>query len=145
MSGENASAIVVSPPKPGKKYFTLDEAERALPYVRRVADDIADRYERAVNVRQRIEQTDMEDPLEELRDEYEKLMDQLNGLIDELGLVGVELKDFERGLIDFPSLHEGREVYLCWQRGEDTIQAWHEVDAGFAGRQEIATLVETDE
>ena len=145
MSGENAAATVISPPKPGKKYFALDEAERALPYVRRVADDIADRYERAVSVRQRIEQTDMEDPLEELRDEYEKLMDQLNGLIDELGLVGVELKDFERGLIDFPSLHEGREVYLCWQRGEDTIQAWHEVDTGFAGRQEIATLVETDE
>lgn len=143
MSGENAFATVVNSLKPGMKYFTLDEAERALPYVRRVADDIADRYERAVSVRHRIEQTDMEDSLEEMRHEYEKLMDQLNGLIDELGLVGVELKDFERGLIDFPSLHEGREVYLCWQRGEDTIQAWHEVNAGFSGRQEVGALVKT--
>ncbi len=51
---------------------------------------------------------------------------------------GVELKDHSRGLIDFPSLKGDRVVYLCWQHGDgDEIQWWHEIDAGFAGRQPL--------
>ena len=140
MHMENTFATVANQPKPGKKYFSLGEATRALPYVRRVAEDIADHYHRAVEIRQQIEKAEVEQPLDPLRDEYEQLMDQLNELIDELVLVGVELKDFERGLIDFPAVHDGREVSLCWQRGEEGILAWHEVDAGFSGRQDVATL-----
>lgn len=47
---------------------------------------------------------------------------------------GCQVKSVEQGLIDFPCLKEGREVYLCWKYGEDDIGFWHEVDAGFAGR-----------
>ncbi|HET7093838.1 MAG TPA: DUF2203 domain-containing protein [Thermomicrobiales bacterium] len=50
---------------------------------------------------------------------------------------GIELKDIDRGLIDFPSPREGRVVYLCWRLGERQIRYWHEVDAGFAGRQPL--------
>ncbi|HEU0113837.1 MAG TPA: DUF2203 domain-containing protein [Thermomicrobiales bacterium] len=50
---------------------------------------------------------------------------------------GIELKDIDRGLIDFPSAREGRVVYLCWHLGERRIRFWHEVDAGFAGRQPL--------
>jgi len=140
MHAHDAFATVSSEPKPGKKYFSIGEANEALNYVSRVANDIADRYQRAVEVRRRIERPGTNKSLKRLRDEYESLMDELNEFIDELALVGVELKDFERGLIDFPALHEGREVYLCWQRGEGSIHAWHEVDAGFAGRQDVQTL-----
>jgi hypothetical protein len=59
-----------------------------------------------------------------------------------LHLVGVELKDFERGLVDFPALHQDREVLLCWHRGEDEIAFWHELDAGFGGRQSVELLRE---
>ncbi|HEU5431426.1 MAG TPA: DUF2203 domain-containing protein [Thermomicrobiales bacterium] len=51
---------------------------------------------------------------------------------------GIDLKDIDRGLIDFPSPREGRVVYLCWHLGERHIRYWHEVDAGFAGRQPLA-------
>ena len=52
-----------------------------------------------------------------------------------IGSLGVQLKDFERGLVDFPSLRDGRVVLLCWQLGEgDELEWWHDVDAGFAGR-----------
>jgi hypothetical protein len=54
--------------------------------------------------------------------------------IDERGIV---LRDLDRGLIDFPSLRDGREVYLCWVEGEDDIGYWHELDEGFDGRQPI--------
>jgi hypothetical protein len=49
----------------------------------------------------------------------------------------VVLRDLDRGLVDFPALREGREVYLCWVEGEDEIAFWHELDAGYAGRQEL--------
>jgi hypothetical protein len=49
----------------------------------------------------------------------------------------IVLRDLDRGLIDFPALRDGREVYLCWIDGESDIGFWHELDAGFAGRQEL--------
>lgn len=55
-----------------------------------------------------------------------------------LSALGVQIKDYERGLIDFPSLREGRVILLCWLLGEgERIEWWHEVDAGFAGRQAL--------
>jgi hypothetical protein len=53
-----------------------------------------------------------------------------------LGL-GVEIKDFDQGLVDFPSRRDGKVVYLCWRRGEDNIEWWHDLDTGFAGRQPL--------
>ena len=50
---------------------------------------------------------------------------------------GVEIKDFEKGLCDFPHLRDGRVVLLCWMKGEDRIEWWHDVDTGFAGRQPL--------
>jgi hypothetical protein len=49
----------------------------------------------------------------------------------------IVLRDLDRGLIDFPAILEEREVYLCWVEGEDEIGYWHDLDAGFAGRQEL--------
>ena len=54
--------------------------------------------------------------------------------IEETGCI---LKDLDRGLLDFPALLDGKEVYLCWQRGEPTIQFWHRIEDGFAGRRRI--------
>jgi hypothetical protein len=50
----------------------------------------------------------------------------------------IMLRDLDRGLVDFPALREGREIYLCWQEGEPEIGFWHEPDAGFAGRRPLA-------
>jgi hypothetical protein len=127
-------------PKSNKKYFKLDEARRALGYVARIVQDITTCYGQVLDIRQRLEMPRPEDMGEELKAEYDAGMAKLNGLIDELQQVGVELKDFERGLIDFPAWHDGREICLCWHQGESTINAWHEVDAGFAGRQDVSLL-----
>ena len=56
----------------------------------------------------------------------------------ELEALGVQMKDYERGLIDFPTLRDGRVVLLCWQMGEgDELEWWHDLEAGFAGRQPL--------
>jgi hypothetical protein len=66
---------------------------------------------------------------------YASLLTELTVQLSELESLGVQLKDFERGLVDFPSLRDGRVVLLCWQLGEgDELEWWHDVDAGFAGR-----------
>ena len=55
----------------------------------------------------------------------------------ELREMEIVLRDLDRGLVDFPSLRDGREVYLCWEEGEDQIGYWHEPDAGYGGRQAL--------
>ena len=68
---------------------------------------------------------------------YAKALNGFMGGVQAILAHGVEVKDFDRGLCDFPSLRDGRVVYLCWQRGEDSIEWWHDIDSGFAGRQRI--------
>jgi len=62
---------------------------------------------------------------------------ELRELMAELGELDVVLRDLDRGLLDFPSLRDGREVYLCWEEGEDAIGYWHEPDAGFSNRRPL--------
>jgi hypothetical protein len=69
---------------------------------------------------------------------YAELLMELSTLTGQLEALGVQIKDYERGLIDFPSLRDGRVVLLCWELGEgDQLEWWHDVDAGYAGRQPL--------
>jgi len=61
----------------------------------------------------------------------------LRSTLAELQEAEVVLRDLDRGLVDFPSLRDGREVYLCWLEGEDEIGFWHDPDAGYAGREPL--------
>ncbi len=71
---------------------------------------------------------------------YLRALDQLSRSLQSLQETGVLLKDLETGLCDFPHRHDGRVVYLCWKLGEDEVRWWHEVSAGFQGRQPIDHL-----
>jgi hypothetical protein len=62
---------------------------------------------------------------------------RLDELVRQVQASGALLKDINMGLLDFPSLREGREVYLCWRYGEDSVQYWHDLDTGYAGRQKL--------
>jgi len=139
MSIEQSPVKSPKQPEPGKKFFTVDEANRALPYVSRVVDDVTRTYGRVIELRQQLDDAFAADETE-LETAYEHAMERLGELVDELHTVGVELKDFERGLVDFPAIHEDREILLCWCRGEKQVTKWHEVDAGFAGRQPVELL-----
>jgi len=62
---------------------------------------------------------------------------ELRGRLVELQEAGIVLRDLDRGLVDFPALRDRREVYLCWELGEDRVGFWHELDTGFAGRHPL--------
>ena len=127
------------------KHFTIDEAMRALPLVRRIVADLRDEYHtwRELMARYEIIAAGTraylgEDQHEvDLRHELAERATRLDGLLDELKAVGCELKDFELGLVDFYALLDDRLVFLCWRLGEPRIEYWHEVDAGVAGRQPV--------
>ena len=68
------------------------------------------------------------------------VIDQMAAAVARIDALGITLRDIERGLIDFPALVDGAEVWLCWQLGEDDVAHWHELDTGFGGRQPLATL-----
>jgi hypothetical protein len=65
------------------------------------------------------------------------VLGELEGCVTALGELGVEVKDLETGLLDFPSLRDGEEVLLCWRVGEPAVEWWHRREEGFAGRQRI--------
>lgn len=62
---------------------------------------------------------------------------ELQRALGELQAMDVVLRDLDRGLVDFPALRDGREIYLCWEGGEDEIEFWHDLDAGYGGRQRL--------
>jgi hypothetical protein len=140
---QNASITTQQVPDADKTYFSLDQANSALPYVSRIVDDITEVYSEIIELRRDAEKPNDSDTAAEKA--YEVAMDRLSVLVDELHAVGVELKDFELGLVDFPALHDGRDILLCWKRGEAGIGHWHETDAGLAGRQPVACLEDEED
>jgi len=123
------------------KYFSLDDAQSALPLVKKIAADI----DNAVKQMGRIPggvallhgAVDELAVSESLRDEAIRLRDQVSDLSEELNEVGAELKGLQPVLVDFPSLRNNQEVYLCWAFGEDDISFWHTPADGFRGRQPL--------
>jgi hypothetical protein len=63
---------------------------------------------------------------------------EVRRLLETLEQAGIVLRDIDRGLVDFPALNEGREVYLCWELGEQEVGYWHELDGGYGGREPLS-------
>ena len=131
-----------------RRLFTLDEANARLPLVRAITSDLSALARDLVDRRQRLDSllagrklssADVySDELAEMYKAIERDTRKLEAYVDELQELGVEAKGAVEGLVDFPSLLEGRVVYLCWKLGEPEVMHWHEIDAGFAGRQPLA-------
>lgn len=124
------------------KLFTLEEANDLLPTVRPILLKIQARNNRIASFREAAlaaaNSAQFGGGGMESGSVYVKSLYELGKLTLELDALGVQLKDYSRGLIDFPSMREGRVVLLCWQLGEgDEIEWWHDLEAGFAGRQPL--------
>lgn len=125
--------------------YTLEEANATLPLLRSILRDVTElqaelreRYGRLV----RLQKTDgmdsaHRDEVQRMIEDFERAQDRMREYEFELEKLSVELKDYDTGLIDFRHMKEGREVYLCWKLGEPAVAHWHELNAGFSGRQKI--------
>jgi hypothetical protein len=121
------------------RHYTLEQANAALPWV-------MERIERLRTARDSFADEEARNALGEALPgngggEPGKVVSEafleLQAAAGELDAVEVIVRDLERGLVDFPAMRDEREVYLCWEEGEDRISHWHETDAGFSGRQDL--------
>ena len=124
------------------KLFTVEEANSLLPTVRPIVRSIQQSHRRLINFQTAAKQAAVgaesggggfvDGP------RYARLLIKLSTHAGELESLGIQLKDYRQGLIDFPSMRDGRVVLLCWKADEgDQLEWWHDVEAGFAGRQPL--------
>ena len=125
--------------------FTVDQANRTLPLVRRIVDDIVHEHRRwseavvQLDVLASALVAETPDPrIAPLEREIQEIARQIDAFQRELDALGIQLKDRRTGLIDFPGVLDGRRVLLCWRLGEDSVQFWHDETSGFAGRQPLS-------
>jgi hypothetical protein len=129
------------------RHFTPDEANEELAAVRPLVERMVEQRQAHVDALTRQEELEGHirgngggippAELAETAAEVERVARELAKTIDDIVAHGVEIKDLDEGLIDFPALRRGETVLLCWKLGEDEIRYWHTVEGGFAGRQEL--------
>lgn len=124
--------------------FTVDQANRTLPLVRRIVEDVVREHRRRSEKLVELDLlntatagTSTDARATTLEREIQKLGREIEGFTRELSGLGIQLKDPRMGLIDFPSNLDGRRVLLCWHLGEPSVQFWHDEHTGFAGRQPL--------
>ena len=122
-----------------ERHYTVDQANAALEWVQ-------ERVERLRAAREQLSDEDARAALGEAAPSngggapgrvVSEAFLELQRALGELQSMEIVLRDLERGLVDFPALRDGEEIYLCWEEGEDEIGYWHDQDSGFGGRQPL--------
>jgi hypothetical protein len=122
-----------------KKHYTRDEARALLPQVRKWLAELN-------RLRERVNQQDQQQA-EQLAagcdlggpviNDWLRQLAAMKKLLQRFQKREIQIKDLERGLVDFPAILGGREVFLCWEQDEDDIEYWHDLDTGYAGREKL--------
>ena len=129
------------------QHFTVAQANRMLPLVRRIVADVVQTHERwreavrafeLASLAARAEAPSAE--AEGYQRQAQRCAEDIAGFVRELEALGVELTSYDVGLVDFPARVGDRTVYLCWRLGEPEVRYWHEREDGFAGRRPIEAL-----
>jgi hypothetical protein len=130
------------------RLFTIEDANAMLPLVKAITSDLSELSREVIDRRERLAALRSSRPAKQSRDAYadelsqieeelEKDTARLHEYVEELRALGVEPKNGPEGLVDFPAMMDGRVVFLCWRLGEPEVLHWHEIEAGFAGRQPL--------
>jgi hypothetical protein len=131
------------------KLFTLADANRTLPLVKRIVQDIMAVYPQWKDLVAQYElvaskaRPDWGESPEQLdlKARIDTVAGKINGFLGELEQIGCEFKGFDEGLVDFHGVLNDHEILWCWKAGEERITHWHELDAGFAGRQPLPEVL----
>ena len=143
------------------RFYDLDSANARIPEVREILEQLKSQREDLIRLRDLVlerqeaveaggdpsggqsrpgDDDEPEDELRLIRLRMQGLIDQMQAAVARLDDLGITLRDIESGLIDFPALASGRQIWLCWRLGEDDIGWWHELNEGFSGRRALIDL-----
>lgn len=122
-----------------RKHYTIDEARALIPQIRKWLDGIHQLRRQLKQLDERISQmlSGGADAGGESVHKQVRLLAELRNLLQEFERRQIQIKDLERGLIDFPAIIGGKEVFLCWEQDEEDIEFWHDLDTGYAGRERL--------
>lgn len=121
------------------RHYTREEARELLPSVRQWLAGLQQAKRKLRSLDERIEQVlaGGQDAGGVNVEEQVRIIASLKELLQEFASRQIQIKDVDRGLLDFPAIIEGREVFLCWEQDEEDIEFWHELDTGYAGREKL--------
>jgi hypothetical protein len=122
------------------RHYTREEARAELPLIRKQLAELQRLRRELAQVEQRLESimsagTDAGGPSV---NSHARSTARIHEILREFARREIFIKDADRGLVDFPAIIGGREVFLCWELDEDDIEFWHDIDAGYAGRERLA-------
>jgi hypothetical protein len=128
------------------EHFTPEKVNALLPRLGRWLTDIQAKKQHLGQVQKKLVELAItaagdgrlaEEELNSAEREAERLSKETDKLLEQIRALGCEVKDIDRGIIDFPARRQGQRVYLCWQLGEEKVAFWHDLRSGFAGRQPL--------
>ena len=122
-----------------QKHYTRDEANALLPQIRHWLAEINGLREELARCEVRLEglRVDGQDLGGETANRQARLFAEVRQVLQEFQSREIQIKDFDRGFLDFPAIISGREVFLCWEKDEETVDHWHDLDTGYAGRERL--------
>lgn len=131
------------------RHFTVDEVNRLIPRLEELLPQLREALRQMVVLARQLGQTvrqksdtngfhiTQENQARALQEQADDIVARFRQLAQDVAELGAEIKDPETGLVDFRSLRQGREIHLCWRLGEPECAWWHDLEAGFQGRQPI--------
>jgi len=122
-----------------KKHYTRDEAQALLPQLRLWLAELSRLREETEKYQKRLSgmNTEGQDTGGENVNNWIKALAGIQAVLLEFQNREIQIKDLSRGLVDFPAIIGGREVFLCWEADEDTVEFWHDLETGYGGREKL--------
>jgi hypothetical protein len=117
--------------------YTVEEANALLPHLAPTLVELREKYEEAATVREAVSHAALGNGWSEKRDSWSRTLARVQELAERLQKWNIELRDINTGLIDFPTVIDGADAYLCWRLGEPEVGYWHTPDEGFPGRRPL--------
>lgn len=119
------------------KVYTVEEANALLPYIAPALVELREKFEEAAEARVLVTKAAAGNGWSPKRDKWSRVLGRVTELLERLQDWEVELKDVATGLVDFPTIIEGEEAFLCWRLGEPEVAFWHGKEDGFRGRKPL--------
>ena len=122
-----------------KKHYSRDEARALLPQIRQWLKQLSSARQRFGRLDQRLAGllAGGQDTGGETVNQWVKVLADIKVNLREFQKREIQIKDFDRGLVDFPAILDGKEVFLCWEQDEQDIDFWHDLNSGYAGRERL--------
>lgn len=122
-----------------QKHYRREEAEALLPQIRHWLQRLNELRREVERAEKRI--TSMMQPSHDvggdLVNRWIRTLAEMQELLGDFQRRDIQIKDLERGLLDFPAIIGGKEVFLCWEQDEDKVEFWHDLDTGYGGRERL--------